>query len=149
MGTQVIGQGGQVPHHQGGRALPEDGVDLAPPDPGVQPGGDGASLRGGRVAHRVVDRGRQHQRHHVPAPDAAAEKLGREQVGPRQPLAEGHPLVAVDVGLAFAQLNGDRVHELLHRGGLTAQRRPRLARHWLPPSFLVDCPGRMMVWDSV
>ena len=57
----------------------------------------------------------------------------REQIGPRQPLAEGYPLVAVDVRLAVAQLDGDCVHELLQRGEFTAQRRPRPACHWLPP----------------
>ncbi len=95
----------------------EDVPDLRPPVAHVDAGRDRAEARGAEVGNQVEGRGRQEERHHVAAADAACGEGRGGPVGERVPVAVGEALAPVAEGLGVGRLARGRAEEIAERAG--------------------------------
>ncbi len=90
----------------------EDVPDLRPPVAHVDAGRDRAEARGAEVGDQVEGRGRQEERHHVAAADAACGEGRGGPVGERVPVAVGEALAPVAEGLGVGRILRGRAEEV-------------------------------------
>src|SRR5581483_10942293 len=116
--------------------LIHNGFDLTRAQPGIQPSGDGADHRRGRVTRRVVDARRQPQCDYITLTDSGGGELQCDCAGPTHPIGERDSTAGLHIGFPVTVNGGGSLEQ---RPSVTAVWVKRRSRHYgsSPPRIIV------------